>query len=72
MILIVHGQQIVEHLNVAVIGKSKVTDAAGLALLDQPIEDAVVLKATLEVLHAAHADAMEQIVVDIVHLQFLQ
>ena len=69
MILVVHREQVVEHLHVAVVGEAEVAYAAGLALLDEIVEHAVVHIAGVEGFHAAAADAVQQVVVDVVYLQ---
>ena len=42
MVLVVIGQQIVEHGNLAMIGEAQVADDTLLALLQQVVQDAVV------------------------------
>ena len=62
----------VEDADIAVVGEAEVAYAAGLSLLQEKVEDAVVDIALLELLHAvAHADAVQQEVVQVVRLQFL-
>ncbi len=67
-------QQVVVGLDVAVVGKAEVADDALLALLQQEVEDAVVVVAVAEHLHAvlAAADAVQQQVVDVIDLQLLE
>ena len=70
MILLVMVQQPVEGSHVAMIRESQMLDTSGLALLEQEIEDAVVEETSLQRVHAT-SDAMQQIVVDMVHFQTL-
>lgn len=68
-VFIVPREEIVEHPYIAVIGKTKIADASCLALFQQKVEEAVFHIAVLEFFHAtAHADAVQQQVVQIVHL----
>ena len=68
MIFVLMIQQPVEVAHIAMIRESQVLDTSGLALLQQEVEDAIIQKAPLQRLHAT-ADAVQQVVVDIVHLQ---
>src|SRR3712207_4695213 len=54
------------------IREAEVTDDALPALFYQIVEDAVVDEACVEGLHATHAYAVEQIIVDVVDLKFLE
>ena len=65
-------QQPVEGPHVAVIRESQVLDASCLALFQQEVQQAVVQKSSLQRVHAATADAVQQVVVYVVHLQALK
>ena len=54
------------------VGESEVADAACLALFQQEVEQSVIDETAFEILHATAADGVQQIVVDVVHLQFLE
>ena len=51
------------------IGESEVADAAGLALLEQVVEDTIIDIASVQGIHASTADAVQQVVVYVVDLQ---
>ena len=76
LVFVVVGQQMVEHGDFAMIGESQVADKALLALLHEVVQDAVVDVALHEQFHrlltGAATDGMQQHVVDIVDLQFLE
>ena len=59
----------VEGAHVAVVGEAEVPDAAGLSLCEEEVEEFVVDEPAVEVVHAATADAVEQVVVDDVQLK---
>ena len=71
VVLLLAVEQPVEVAHVAVVREAEVLDAACLALLQQEVEDAVVEEASFQRFHTA-ADAVEQVVVDVVHLQPLE
>ena len=71
VILLLTVEQPVEVAHVAVVGETKVLDASSLTLLEQEIENAVVEETSLERVHAA-ADAVKEVVVDMIHLQPFQ
>ena len=67
------GEQVIEHPDIAVIREAEVADTARLAFLQQEIEDAVFYVAVFELFHAAaHTHTMQQQVIQIIHLQFLE
>ena len=66
---VVAGEQVVKDFDVSMIGESEVADASDFALFQQEVQHAVVQIAGTEGFHAAHADAVQQEVVDVVHLQ---
>ena len=70
MVLVVHGQHLVEYLFIAVERESEVADAACLALLHQEVHHAIVHVAGVEFVHAA-TYCVQQVVVDVVDLQVL-
>ena len=67
-------QEHVEDGDVAMVGESQVAYAALLLLFHEPVEYAVVDKALVELFFRilSSADGMEQQIVDVFHLQFLQ
>ena len=79
---IVQAEQIVNHLDIAVVRPSQVADAALSLLLHAPVEHTVVEEPCVEGFHAVevvalqvagrHADAVKQIIVDMVGLQLLE
>ena len=71
MVLVVLRKQMVEHGNVAVVREAQVLDASGFALLHQEVEHAIVHVAGVQRVHSTHAYAVQQVVVDVAHLQFL-
>ena len=68
VVFVVVVEQPVEVAHVTVIRESQMLDTACFALLEQEIEDAVVEEAALQRVHAA-TDAVQQVVVDMIHLQ---
>ena len=52
------------------IRKTQVTYAASLTLIQHKVKQAVIDISLLKSIHAPHADAMKQVIVDIVNLQF--
>ena len=72
VVFVVVVEQPVEGADVAMIGESEVTDTSSLALLQQEVEQPVVEEALLECVHTSAADAMEQVVVDIVRAKPLE
>lgn len=73
LVFVVPREQMVEHPDIAVIRESEVADAPRPAFLQQEIEDAVLHVAALELLHAAaHAHAVQQQIVYVIHLQLFQ
>ena len=70
MVLVVQGKNLVEHLLLAMKRETEVADAAGLSLLHEEVHHAVVHITRVELLHSA-ANGVQQVVVDIVHLQLL-
>ena len=70
--LVVELQQQVEDFHVAVERETKVAYASALALLNEVVKHAVVQEPALKLLHAAHAYAVEQHEVNVIHHQFLE
>ena len=67
---VVHGQQVVENLLIAVERPPEVADAPGLALAQQKVEHAAVDKTFVERLDAlVAAHSVQQIVIQIIRLQ---
>lgn len=64
-----HSSKCDKDFDVSMIGESEVADASGFALFQQEVQHAIVQIAGAEGFHAAHADAVQQEVVDVVHLQ---
>lgn len=73
---IVSGEQIIKHFNIAVVRKTEIAYASGLALLKQIVEHTVfhipVLKAFHSFSGVAHAYAVKEQVIDIVDLQLFE
>ena len=71
--LVMTRQQIVEHPDIPMIRKTQVADASGLALFQEEIHHPVVEETGIEQPHAvAPAHGMQQVIVDAVHLHFLE
>ena len=66
-----HAEQPVEDLDVAMIGESEVADAPSLTLFHAEVQHAVVDITSPEGIHATTTDRVQQVVVDVVHLQLL-
>ena len=69
MELVVVFQQVVEGTDVTMIGESKVLDASCLTLLQQEFQQSIVEESLVQRVHAAIANAVQQVVVDVVDLQ---
>ena len=69
VILIIMIYQIVEHLYITMVRESQVTDPAGFTLLHQEIEYTIIQEPATKVIHTTATYTMQQIVVDIIHLQ---
>ena len=69
VVLVLMVEQEVKHAHVTMVGEAQVADASRLALPQQELEQAVVQEAPLEGVHPAAANAMEQIIIDMVDLQ---
>ena len=72
MIGLVQGKNLVKYLLRTVERPSKMAYASCLALLLEEIQHAIVHIAFAEVVHTAAAQGMEQVIVDVVHLQFAE
>ena len=70
--LVVELKQQVEDFYVTVERETEVAYASALALFNEVVKHAVVQEPTLKLLHAAHAYAVEQHEVNVVHHQFLE
>ena len=70
--VVVHGQYFIEHVRCSVKRKSQVPDTPGLAFFHQKINHTVVDVPCPECLDAAIADGVQQIIIDVVHLQVLE
>ena len=72
--LVVPLEQEVKDFDVAVIGESQVSDTPVLALLHEPVKNAVVDIARVEILQSilSHTDAVHHKEIHIIHLQILQ
>ena len=74
VVFLVEREDVIEGLPVAVHRIAEVPDAAGLAFPEQEIQHAVLDEASVEALRAGfaaarYADVVQQVVVDVVHLQ---
>ena len=72
MVFILVVEQEVKYADIAMVGEAQVADAPGLALLQQEFEQAVVEESGFEVIHATAAYTVEQVVIDVIHLQFAE
>ena len=72
MHLFVHGQHLIENRNRPVKRKSQIADSSRFTLLHQKIEHAVIDISSPEGLNTAIPDRMQQIIIDIIHLQILK
>ena len=72
MVFILMVEQVIKHAHVAVVGEAQVADATGLALLQQELQQAVVHEALLQGIQSPAAHAVQQVVVDVVHLEPLE
>ena len=72
VVFVVVVDEPVEDLHISVIREAKVADAPCLTLTDEEVEQPVVDEARTELIHAATPDRVQQIVVDVVHLQALE
>ncbi len=70
--LVMAGEEVVEHLDIAMVGEAEILDASSLAFSQHEVEHAVVQIARRETLHASLPYGMEQIIVDVIHTQFLE
>ena len=71
VIFVVHGKYLVKYRFLTMEGETKVADASCLTLFHQEVHHAVINITTIKLIHAS-TNSMQQIVVDIVYLQFLQ
>ena len=62
---------LIEHRLLAVERETEVTDTTRLALLHQIVHNAIIDVTAIELVHSA-ANSVQQVIVEIVHLQFLQ
>lgn len=69
---VVHGQYFIKHVRCSVKRKPQVPDTPGLAFFHQKINHTVVDVPCPECLDAAIADGVQQIIIDVVHLQVLE
>ena len=69
VILIIMIHQIVEHLYITMIRESQVTDSACLTLLHQEVEYTIIQESATKVIHTTATYAVQEIIVDIIHLQ---
>ena len=70
MVFVVTAQHLIEHRFLPVERETEVADAASLTLLHQEVHHTVVHIASIELVHTA-ADGVQQVIVQIVHLQLL-
>ena len=70
VILIMHGEHLIEDTLLSVERESKITDTSCLALFKKEIHDAIVDITSMKLIHAS-TNGMQQIIVDIIHLEFL-
>ena len=69
MVFFMTGHHLVEHRFLSMERETQVTDTTSFAFLLQEVHDAVVYIASVELVHTT-AYSVQQVVVDIVHLQF--
>ena len=72
MHLFVHGKYLIEHFFCTMERKSEITDSPCFSFLNEIVKHSVLNISGTESLYAAIADGMKQIIVDIVHLKFLE
>ena len=72
MILILMVEQIVEWTYIAVIRESQMLDASCLTLLKQELKQMIVEEASVQSIHTSTSDAVQQVVVDMIHLKALE
>ena len=67
-------KEVVEYLYIPVVGKAEVSDAAFLPFLEQEFEHPVIYVTGAEFGHAvvSHSDSVQQQIVDMVDLEFLE
>ena len=70
--LVVHGQCPVEFLFCTVERPAQVTNTSGFALLEQEVEQTVVKETALQAAFSGSTQHVQQVIVDVVHLQVLQ
>ena len=66
-----HSQHLVKNLLLTMKGETEVSDTARLSLFQQIVHHAIIHIAAIELFHAS-SDSVQQIVVEIIHLQLLQ
>ena len=71
LILVVLGEEVVEYLNVTMIRETEVAYATCRTLFHKEVKDAIIDITPVEVIHTTHANAMEQVIVDIIDTQGL-
>ena len=72
VVLVLVIEQVVKHADVTVVGEAQVTNASGLALPQQELEQAIVEEAGFECINSASANAMEQIIIDMLNPKILE
>ena len=65
-------EQKVKGAHIAMIREAKVLDAPPLTLLQQEVQQAIVQETAFQRIHTATADAVQQVIVDMIHLQALK
>ena len=71
VVLVMQRNDLIEHRLFAVERETEVTDTTRLALLHQIVHNAIIDVTAIEFVHSA-ANSVQQVIVEIVHLQFLQ
>ena len=69
---VVSGKEIIENFDVAVIRETEIADAPRFTFFQKEVEHAVIQIAAVQGFHAAHADTVQQQIIDIIHLQFTE
>ena len=70
VVFVLQGEHLIKHRLLTMERETEVTDTTSLTLLHQKVHDTVVHITAIELVHTT-TDGVQQIVVDIVHLQLL-
>ena len=72
MVFIIVVKQVVESADITMITESEVTNSLGLALLEKEVQQAIIEETTFQSINATAADRVQQVVVDVIHLQLAE